>query len=691
MATKVFEPTELFKYLKSHKGSNKRNPIVDDSNLLLKYKDAKIDEKIFEFRKQDIIPYYLTVKNKKYNIINALTGFPQFFPNAPHKINKDPKITFFDDKSNDKIKELITSPQNPENNIPLFIDLKTEYETKYNTIHSYMHMCNLFSKIVLFVSANDKSDLEENVKESINVFMRDLPRGYYDIYLEKTKTHITIKKNTENEVSDDDANTAVHEKYNRFINNDLPSLYTDPAKLFMIQFALHYLTGQESSGVIREIFYVLFGLEIKKIESDLEGNKIDIKISEDGNYVSCSKLYTLAPIGGLVDIDGYGDYKLLNEYHSMIYHTLIDCTTYNFFTKVYIIKNNPAELPIELEPNISDSLSKIPKLPKINNVVVGTHNNYQELNINSNIFKTVLNQKQISFNIPYKNGDNTKTILYKFNYDLTFKYINYVDYLFKQIPGSKFYLDKLNKINGSEITSITDTIININSKFLLDLIFSDTRNFSIYQILINNLPIYISVGKIRIRKNTKTIIYLYNIHLGQKTDFTNEYHKIIKTFNDLAETNTNISIFSYKQAAVTPVSLPQLSLLTLIVLFESIINYIILVENHNRHIDIQITSHTNSINNFFELVEYYSSQLSHFETITKITTHRQSNVASPRTSKSKLASHRTRTSTSKLASPRTSVTRKAKNGNSNSKLGPKELLSGRPRANAMRLSNAIPV
>ena len=147
----------------------------------------------------------------------------------------------------------------------------------------------------------------------------------------------------------------------------------------------------------------------------------------------------------------------------------------------------------------------------------------------------------------------------------------------------------------------------------------------------------------------------------------------------IIKNNTNISIFSYKQAAVTPVSLPQLSLLTLIVLFESIINYIILVENHNRHIDIQITSHTNSINNFFELVEYYSSQLSHFETITKITTHRQSNVASPRTS------------TSKLASPRTSVTRKAKKSNSNSKLGPKELLSGRPRANAMRLSNAIPV
>ena len=87
MSSKVFEPTELFKYLKKHKGSNKRNPIVDENNVLFKYADAQIDEKIFEFRKQDIIPYYLTVKNKKYNIINALTGLPHFFPNVPYEIN----------------------------------------------------------------------------------------------------------------------------------------------------------------------------------------------------------------------------------------------------------------------------------------------------------------------------------------------------------------------------------------------------------------------------------------------------------------------------------------------------------------------------------------------------------------------------------------------------------------------------
>ena len=717
MSSKVFEPTELFKYLKKHKGSNKRNPIVDENNVLFKYADAQIDEKIFEFRKQDIIPYYLTVKNKKYNIINALTGLPHFFPNVPYEINKDQKITFFDNKSNDKIQELITNPIKPEDNIPLFIDLKTEYKTKYNTIYSYMHMCNLFSKIVLFVSADGESDLKKNVEESINVFMRDLIRGYYNIYLEQTNTYITIKKNTENKtVSDDEANTAVHETYNKFINDELPSLYKDPAKLFMIQYALHYLTGQESSGVIREIFNLLFGLEMKKIESDLEGNKIDIKISKDGNYVSCSKLYTLASMGVLVTVND--DNKLLNDYHSMVYHTLIDCTTYNFFIKVYIIKNNPAELPIELDHGILDSLSKIPKLLKINNISVRPYN-YQELDINSNIFKKVLNQTQITFDLPYKNADNTTTIVYKFNYDLTFGYINYVDYLFKQLPGSTFYLNKLNEINRSEITSITDTIIKINSNSLLDLIFLETHNFAIYQIIINNLPIYISVGKISIGTKTKIIIYLYNItsdntRLVQTDNFTSEYNKIITTFTDLAQQNTNISIFSYKQTDIPKVYQSQLSLLTLMVLFESITNYIILFEKHNKHKDLQITSHTYNINNFGELVEYYSSQLAHFDKIAKITTQksyvaspRTLNVASPRTLKVasprtlkvvsprtlKIASPRTlkvaSSRTLKVVRPRSSVTNKSRN--SNSIVGSKELLIGRPRANAMRQSNAIPV
>jgi hypothetical protein len=702
MSSKVFEPTELFKYLKKNKGSNKRVLEQKNTSLLLKYSDLQIDDKIFEFRSQDIISYYLSIKNKKYNIINAITGLPQFYPNTSHEITSEQKITFIDDNSYKFIRHIIDGTL-PSTTL-LYMDLKKEHTTKHNIYYSHMYMFNIISNVALF--GTEETNFEKIIDSSIRVFIKDLHRSNIDIKINKTNELFSFVQRA------DEPTSKMHIDYHHFINTKLPLLYKEHSNIFILQFAIHYLCAQESAAIFREIFSVIFGLDMVKLYFDNSGNKVNITVSDDGNYVSCCKIFSPSPMASTFEYNH--NTFIMNNYRSCIIHNVIDCSTLNCFTKIYYIEPQQSELNKLLPTNNLSSFYKTHNLADLSNLQNKPLDSLifpNDINI-SELQKLYLeNNRMIALEIDARKYITfEKEIMYKFTYDSTFGYINYIDYLFKQLPGSSYYLNKLNTINNlSNVISITQLVVKITLDGFIELIKSTVvNNFTIYQIDLDNAPIYISVGKID--KTNDIIVYMCDTKLDSQIEqiYIKLQIQLKSVLSELSKHNITYTI--YKQDNTFAFTSYQYSLITLITVFESITNYIV---RNNKSVTtlgkpVKIQSITYKVNNFNELLETYYSHLTHFSKFeelvnisirqsNKLTASPQStsNTRPPRTSGSRTSGTRT-TITSKTGSPRTDKTRirtsKTKSpGTMKLKKSGNNMTIRRPRANAMRQSNAIPV
>jgi hypothetical protein len=614
MSSKVFEPIELFKYLKKHKGSNKRIFDENDTMLVATYKESHLNNKIYEFRNQNIFAYYVRIIKNKYNFINAVTGLPQFFPDIQSKPSNDQKITFIDDNFTSLIYEKLLAESYSEERItlPMYFDIKKNYETAYNTYYSFMFMYNLFSNIGFF-GTKQSTTLEKILTTIFEETIRDIARGNMNIYIGKTKETKTF------EVED---GPKVYEKFRAFFNEYLPAEYNElsKAQIFKMQLAINYLRVQTVDAItISVLQLVLPGLmsnmgKYSKIEWMRPANDLHFKISADGNLVSCCKVFSIQ----------YSDIrpndKTLYQYNSIIVHYMIDCSTMNCFVKINIIQSKEFELSkllikaklYELNENQKATLIYIyinpnsaPKLPDDSTMDMS-------MPINNEKIELMVKQQIPKTNSYFGIDSNTEPkILYDFKYDLSFEYYTYIDFLFSQIPNLYIYLQAMNILSSKQQT-ITDYIVPLTTDNIIQTKLDDRENiFYIHQFDVEGMPYYIPVGKIMTSNINYLIVYMCDLSKIPES-IKNKYDSIIREFISWSSSNNFQLIYhTYSQSNTLPVQ--QISLLTLIIAFESLTNYIVINKSITKNPGIKLISVELKPSNITGLLTYYYSALLQFE------------------------------------------------------------------------------
>ena len=674
MATKEFEPTELFKYLKKHKGANKRVFDENDTMLVANYNETGVNNKIYEFRNQNIFAYYVRIIKNKYNFINAVTGLPQFFPDIQSNPSNDQKITFIDDNFTSLIYEKLLAESYSEARItrPMYFDIKKNHETAYNTYYSFMFMYNLFSNIGFF-GTKQLTTLEKILMTIFEQTIRDIARGNMNIYIEKTNETKTFKV---------DDGSKVYEKFRAFLNEYLPVEYNELSKsqIFKMQLAINFLRVQTVDAItISVLQLVLPGLmsnmgNYAKSELIRPANDIYIKISADGNLVSCCKVFSIQ----------YSDImpneKTLYQYNSIIVHYMIDCSTMNCFVKINIIQSKESELSkslikdklYNLNENQKATLIYIYKNPNSDPKLPDDSTMDMSMPINNEKIKLMVKQQIPKTDSYFEIDSKTELkILYDFKYELSFGYSTYIDFLFSQIPNLYIYLQAMNSLSSKQKT-ITDYIVPLTTDDIIKTKLDDSEHiFYIHQFDVEGMPYYIPVGKIMTSNINYLIVYMCDLSKIQ-VSIKNKYDSIIREFISWSSSNNFKLIYhTYSQSNTLPVQ--QISLLTLIIAFESLTNYIVINKSITKNPGIELTSVELKPSNITGLLAYYYSALLQFEKI--------ANYVSQHTQQSGTPQSDTTQKLSTKKSSNTALRKSRKSHNSNKILSKPEI----PRTSRMNL------
>jgi hypothetical protein len=664
MSVTVFVPTKLFEFLKQKKAANKRIINENDNMMIANYYDEEINKKIYEFRQQDIFSYYKKICKNKYNFINAVTGFPQFFPDSNGNQIASPKITFIDDFFTKLIYETLLGETYKPGRITksMYFDIKKVIETQNNTYYSFMFMYNLFSNMGFFGTRETKT-LKEIYSQIFTETIKDLNRGYMNIYIEKTN---------ETKIFRQEDGDQVFANFKVFLNEYLDANYNelDSTQIFKLKLALNFLRVQTSDAITLTILQLVLPGVMSNMgkyanpEWMQPANDYYFKISEDGNLVSCCKVFSLQYMDIRVNN------KTLYQYNSIIINYVIDCDTMNCFVNINIIHANESKLTKlirthkheKLEDSQKSALKYIyrnpnraAKLPveSITNIDI-TDEKIKQIN------KLDLIEKQTNMEIDSK----TDSQIFYFKYDISFGYTTYIQFIFCQVPNLYMYLAELNKITGRNSRKITDYIIDSSSVIVKKIndTLNDTENiFSIYQFNINGMPFYVPVFKIITNSRKYLIVYTCDISVIPE-EVKQEYESFKNILEKWSDSHAFTTIYhTYKQSI--DLSLGKISLFTLLLAFESLTNYIVIHKKITK-IDIMLVSVESVPINLNNLLEYYYSIILQFEKIYNDVIHHKSiQIKSPtRKSTNTLKLRTSETRNSNTGTHRTIGTRKSNTG-----------------------------
>ena len=226
----------------------------------------------------------------------------------------------------------------------------------------------------------------------------------------------------------------------------------------------------------------------------------------------------------------------------------------------------------------------------------------------------------------------------------------------------------MNKLNDTSSKKITDYIVPLTNVFLMQNILAYLRTFNIYKFEIDGIPYYIPIGKML--HGPVNYLIVYKCELSSIPQLKVTYDSIFEQLESWSSTN-NFKLIYHTYNQPVSLTIKYISLLTLIIAFESLTNYIVINKKLNNESEIELTSVTTNPPNIPNLLAYYYSVLLQFEKIAYYVDQHRREKPSVTESPTKTKSIRSPIKSALPSTPRTprthrtSRTRKSVKGNQN--------------------------